>query len=197
MKTSQKIIPLTEQPEYQAAISKVVEISRALSATTEKLEQCRAILLATPNPLPPAPSVIERALSLAGAAPQSEGPPVVTVAAEMQRLEAERKELHDGLTAANEAANATARSLAAKIGTSAKAAHVTAVERVLECLEALCLANKGESEVRESIEKLGYERHGLPYQGFNAIAQINDPNEDAYRYARDARQYIQATGKPA
>ena len=34
MKTSPKIIPLTEQPEYQAAIGKVVEISRALSATS-------------------------------------------------------------------------------------------------------------------------------------------------------------------
>lgn len=194
-KINETIIPLAQQPEYKAAISKVVEISRALTATIEKLEEWRARFIEAQHNLPSPPGLIDRALALAGGALRSENQPVVTMTTEMERLEAERKELHDGLTAANEAANEVACRLAAEIGANAKGRHVAAVAHILECLEALCVANKAECEVRESLEKLGYDRHRLTHQAFGAIGQINDPNELACRYAKEARHYINTNRK--
>ena len=145
--------------------------------------------MAPQHDLQPPAELIDRALALADGT-GSENQPAITMTAEMERLDTERKALHDGLTAANEVANEVARKLAAEVGASAKSRHVKAVAHILECLEALCAANKAECEVRESLEKLGYDRHRLTNQAFVEIGQINDPNEIACRYAKDAANYI-------
>ena len=187
---SKNAVPLHKQSAYAEAISKTVEISRALTATTAQLEKSRSALLVMQDKVTSPPSLVDRALALAGGSPLSKNPPVETTTSEIKRLEEEVIALQDGLRAASHAAEQVDRQISQQMGLAAKPAHVAAVKKILTCLESLCEANKAEEEIRFELSKLGYHDHGLAAMQFRFIGGIDDRNgTPAYYYAIDARQY--------
>ena len=73
--SDKNLIPLSKQPAYQEAISKVVEIGRALSATTAQLDKCQAALWEQQNKIISPPSLVDRAMALAGGSSLAATPP--------------------------------------------------------------------------------------------------------------------------
>lgn len=199
-KSNETIIPLTEQPEYQEAVARVVKISRAHSATSEKLEQCRARLASVQesSDAHQTPGLIDRALGIAAGSlgvsarmSTAESQPILTMTAEISRLEVEAKELYNGLRAANQVVDNIATSLARSLGQATKARHIAAVAHIRSCLAQLCAANDVEVEVRVQLEKLGYHSHGLPNQGFSAIGGMDESwGSPAFYFNRNALEYI-------
>jgi hypothetical protein len=191
---NEKLIPLSQQPQYQSAISKVVDIGRALGDANDRLDQARAELNAirrkTEAPSS-GPGAIERAMAIAAGTTLANPMAPASLVEEIKRLEQEQADLKEGLLAANKAANDAAEGLSREIGLEAKPMHVATVRRVLECLEALCAANKEEEEVRAGLERLGYHRHGLEYKGIYGIGRIDDSSGSiAYYYRQQAKAYL-------
>lgn len=191
MTSTKAVIPLSQQPAYQAAVEKIVEIGRALAATKAKLETCHAELLESQHRGSAPHGVIERALALAGGSSYSAMPAAVTTTTEITRRQEERNALEAGLNEANKAANAVAQELSAAIGAQARPQHVAAVAHLLACLEALCKATRAEEDIRGNLERLGYSRHGLPFKGMTQPGRIEDTSGSAaFYFAREARAYI-------
>lgn len=187
------ITPLAKQAAYQEAISKVVEISRALTATTDQLNKRKSELWEMQNKVTSPPSLVDRALALAGGSPLSANPPVATTTSEIKRLEEEVLALQQGLRAASDAAELVDRKISHEMGLKSKPAHLAAVKKILECLEALCEANKAEIDIRRDLMSLGYHSHGLVAKHFAFVGEIDDRNgTPAFYYAQDSRQYIES-----
>ena len=65
------------------------------------------------------------------------------------------------------------------------------MKKILECLEALCEANKAENQLRFELNNLGYHSHGLTAMHLHCVGEIDDRNGSfAFYYAREAREYI-------
>lgn len=188
---SAKPIPLREQPEYKAAISKVVEINRTISENSARLERARAELFETQTRAANSPGALDRAMEIVTGKTAPNRFITESLAAEVQRLEVEQRELAAGLAAANTEAEAVATRLAREMGVKARAKHAETVRRILECIKALDEANRKEEGVREELERLGYHSHGLPNQEFMAPGRIDDHfGSPAYYYVREANEYL-------
>lgn len=184
-------IPLSKQPAYQTAIGQVVEIGRALTATTTQLEHSRSSLLERQNRKIAAPSLVDRAMALASGTPLSVHPLPPTTTEEIQRLESEEIALQDGLAAANQATEKLATTIARDFGRKSQAAHAASVKTILDCLRALDAANQSEEKIRLDLEKLGYHSHGLPNKSFTWVGGVDDANGSAaYYFTKDALAYI-------
>ena len=189
--SDKNFIPLSKQPAYQEAISKVVEIGRVLSATTAQLDKCRSAFLEQQNQAVSPPSLVDRAMALAGGASLRFSPPAPTTTSEIKRLEEEQIALQEGLRAANEAAEQVERQLSHEAALKSKAAHKAAVKKIIMCIEALCEANTAEAQIRGALSQAGYHSHTLQHHGFQFIGGIDDRNGGpAYYYAKDAREYV-------
>ena len=189
--SASKIVPLSHQPLYQAAISRVVEIGRALSQTEDLLSRRRSALISMQERVTTPLSYTERALALARGTPATSKPPPESALKEISRLEAEAADLKQGMTAANAEAQQIASSLSRELGAAAKKRHVAAVKHILECLEALCDANTAEGEVALELERLGYHDHGIQRHALFAIGDINDfSSSPAWYFSREATEYI-------
>ena len=188
-----KIIPLSKQPAYQAAMAKVVEISRAMGHTTEQLTRCRAQADQILNSTPTKPSMLDRALSLASGISVGAAPVAVpeTLANEIARLEDEERCLKAGMVEASNAADRIAGDLAHEVTKIIRPAHVAAVKNVLDCMEKLVAANKAEWAVINELQKHGYDRHSMQRYALTMIGETNDQNGcPAYYFAREAKEYI-------
>jgi hypothetical protein len=186
-----KIIPLSQQPTYQAAISRVVEIGRALSQTEDLLNRRRTSLIELQERVAVPLSYTERALALARGTLATASPAPESALKEIARLEAEAVELKKGMQTANAEAELIATTLSREFGNAAKKRHVAAVKHVLECVEAVCAANKAERDVTLDLERLGYHDHGIDRHAMFTIGEVDDTNgSPAYYFARDAKEYI-------
>jgi uncharacterized coiled-coil protein SlyX len=186
-----KLIPLASQPAYQEAVGKVAHISAALTRTTEDLERLQSQLFQLQNHATKTASDMDRALAIADGAAGSEALIPTGLQSEIERLTQTKKALQNGLVDANRAADAVAGELARTIAQGAKAQQVAAVKNILQCLEALCEANKAEEKIRLDLEKLGYSKHGLQPRGFDAIGRIDDwTGSPAYYFNKEAKRFI-------
>ena len=189
---SDKKIPLNKQPAYQAAIGRVVEISRALAHTEDLVNKRRTALIQMQAKISTPLSYTERALALARGLSASNPPPESAVK-EINRLEAEAADLKKGMSAANAEAEQIAAALSREYGDAAKKRHALAVKHVLACVEALCEANRAEGEVLWELERLGYHSHGLTRRACFAIGEIDDTNgSPAYYYGVEAKEYLRS-----
>jgi hypothetical protein len=189
---ARKIIPLAQQPDYKKAMSKVVDIGRALSQTTALLERSRSAIHEIENRKSNGAEAIDRAMALVGGSSLLTNPIPQAMSREVERLESEQRALRDGLQAANQAAEDVARQLSRDMGMQASAAHVEAVKSVREALTRLCEANKAEESVRMELSALGYDGHGLPHGGITQLGDIDDwTGSPAYYYMRETAAYVE------
>ena len=187
-----KVIPLSQQPRYQAAIGRVVEIGRALAQTEDLINKRRTALIQMQEKVSTPLSYTDRALALARGLSASNPPPESAVK-EINRLEAEAVDLKKGMETANAEADHIAAALSREYGDAAKKRHATAVKHILSCVEALCEANRAEGEVLWELERLGYHSHGLTRCACTAVGEINDTNgSPAYYYGVAAKEYLRS-----
>ena len=188
--SDKKLTPLNKQPAYQAAIGRVVEISRALAQTEDLVNRRRTALIQLQEKVSVPLSYTERALALARGVSTSKPPPESQVK-EIVRLEAEAADLKKGMETANGEAEQIAAALSREYGNAAQKRHGVAVKHVLACVEALCEANRAEGEVIWELERLGYHGHGLTRHACFAIGEIDDANGSAaYYFNLSAKEYL-------
>jgi hypothetical protein len=178
------ITPITDRPEYIAAIEKLSEFTKQRDFMRMSLDSVQS-KIASLNANQNDGDVIMKATKLLNG--EVEAP----LYEKASKLESSIMLLEKAIIAQREAVNDIKRRLGADISLELAPLHKAITSRIVKAIEELSKANNEEIELRGAIESKGYLNVTLPTMTYLGAYDPKDPSGSiAYYWTKSAADYL-------